>query len=212
MPRRVGELFLSLTYAAVCTVLVVAGLYAVTGLFSDWSQVAHFGGTLLVASWLILAQAKLMEGTSIDSGTRRVAMALSGLAVAGTSLWLSQMLVVNVPTADSFNAVFDRFGAQRLVEAGTKGQPTFAGYLVFFGGLMALRRWWRQADSFRSKRLAIKSIVPSALLGLALTALFAFPTAWGTIWAAALSSTVQLSASWMSPSERVAMMEGAHHA
>jgi serine/threonine protein kinase len=206
--QRVSELMLSLTYAAFATGLIVGGLSWATGLFSDWSQVAQFSGTLLAGSWLVLVQAKLTEGTAMDAATRRIGLVLSGLAIGGLSLWLNQVLVVNVPTADSFHAAFDHVGPHQLLE---KGQPSITGYMIFFGGLLALRRWWRQADSFRSKRLAIGAIVPSALVGLALTALFAFPTVWGTVWAASLSATVQLSATWLSPSERVALMEAANH-
>jgi serine/threonine protein kinase len=213
--QRTSELMLSLTYAALTTGLIVAGLSWATGLFSDWSQVGQFAGTLLAGSWLILTQAKFMEGTRMDAATRRVALVLSGLAIGGVSLWLNQTLVATLPTADQFHAAhvaIDHIGPNQLVEAGTKGQPSNLGYMVFFSGLLALPRWWRQADSFRRKRLAIWSIIPSALVGLALTMLFPFPTVWGMIWAAALSMTVQLSASWCSPSERVALMEAANHA
>jgi serine/threonine protein kinase len=210
--QRVSELLLSLTYATFSTALIVAGLSWATGLFSDWSQIAQFAGTLLAGSWLVLAQTKLTEGTGMDAASRRMGLVLSGLAIGGVSLWLNQLLVVTVPTADSFHAAFEHIGPNSLVEAGTKGQPSTAGYMVFFGGLLALQRWWRQADSFRRKRLAIGAIIPSALVGLAMTALFPFPTVWGTVWAAALSATVQLSATWLSPSERVALMEAANHA
>jgi hypothetical protein len=213
--QRVSELMLSLTYAAVSTVLIVAGLSWATGLFTDWSQVAQFGGTLLAGSWLILAQAKFMEGTGMDAATRRVALVLSGLAIGGVSLWLNQVLVATLPTTDQFHAAhvaFDRIGSHELVEAGTKAQPSSLGYMVFFGGLLALQRWWRQADSFRRKRLSIWTLIPASLVGLAITALIPFPTVWGIIWAAALSVTVQLSATWCSPSERVALMEAANHA
>jgi len=210
--QRFSELMLSLTYATFSTALIVGGLYWATGLFTDWSQVAQFGGTLLAGSWLILVQSKLTEGTGMELATRRIALVLSGLAIGGMSLWLNQLLVVTIPTADSFHAAVDHIGPHALVEAGSKGQPSLAGYMVFFGGLLALKRWWRQADSFRRKRLAIGAIIPSALVGLAITALFPFPTVWGTVWAAALSATVQLSATWLSPNERVALMEAANHA
>jgi hypothetical protein len=203
---------LSLTYAAFSTALIVAGFSWATNIFADSSQIGQFGGTLLAGSWLVLAQAKLTEGTGMDSASRRMALVLSGLAMGGLSLWISQALVVAVPTADSFHAAFDHIGSQSLIEAGSKAQPAAAGYLVFFGGLMGLQRWWRQADSFRRKRLSIGAIISSALVGMGMTALFAFPTVWGTVWAAALSTTVQLSASWLSPNERVALMEAANHA
>jgi serine/threonine protein kinase len=211
LSRRFSELSLSLTYAAFSTALIVAGVSWATGLLTDWSQIAEFGGTLLAGSWLVLAQAKLMEGRRIDVATRRALLVLTGMAVGGMSLWLNQMLLVNVPTADTFHAAIDRIGPHSLIEAGGKGQPSLTGYMVFFGVLFALQRWWRQADSFRKKRLAVWSIIPSAFVAMALTALFTFPTVWGTVWAAALSATVQLSATWVSPNERVALMEAANH-
>ncbi len=136
--QRFSELTLSLTYATLSTALIVGGLYWATGLFTDWSQVAQFGGTLLAGSWLILAQSKLTEGTGMDLATRRIALVLSGLAIGGMSLWLNQLLVVTIPTADSFHAAVDHIGPHALVEAGSKGQPSLAGYMVFFGGLLAL--------------------------------------------------------------------------
>jgi len=213
--QRVSQLMLSLTYAALSTALIVAGLSWATGLFTDWSQVAQFSGTLLAGSWLILTQTKFMEGSGVDAATRRAALVLTGLAVGGASLWLNQLLVATLPTADPFHAAhvaFNHIGPHELVEAGTKGQPSSAGYMVFFAGLLALPRWWRQADSFRRKRLGIGSLIVSSLVALAITQLFPFPTVWGTVWAAALSMTVQLSATWLSPTERVALMEAANHA
>jgi serine/threonine protein kinase len=209
--QRMSELSLSLTYAALSTALITAGLASVTGLFSDKAQIAQFAGTLLAASWLLLAQAKLWEGRSLDVGMRRVSLVLTGAAIGSLSYWLNHVLVSDIPTAESIKAAVQKIGTHSLIEPGTNGQPSLAGYVVFFGCLMGLRRWWRQADSFRTGRLAIWSIVPSAALALGLTAIFAFPTVWGTVWAAAISATVQLSASWVPPRDRAALVEAANH-
>jgi serine/threonine protein kinase len=209
--QRMSELSLSLTYAAISTALITAGLASITGLFADKAQIAHFAGTLVAASWLVLAQAKLWEGRTLDVGMRRVSLILTGAAIGAFSFWLNHVLVSDIPTAESIRAAVQKIGTHSLVEPGAKGQPTLAGYVVFFACLMGLRRWWRQADSFRSGRLAIWSIVPTAVVALALTAIFAFPTVWGTVWAAAISATVQLSASWVPPRDRAALLETANH-
>jgi len=206
-----SELSLSLTYAALSTAFITAGLACVTGLFSDKAQIAQFAGTLLAASWLVLAQAKLWEGRTPDVGMRRVSLVLTGAAIGAFSYWLNHVLVSDIPTSDSIRAAVQKIGMYSLVVPGTKGQPSLAGYVVFFACLMGLRRWWRQADSFRSGRLAIWSIVPTAVVALALTAIFAFPTVWGTVWAAAISATIQLSASWVPPRDRAALMEAANN-
>jgi serine/threonine protein kinase len=212
--QRVSQLSMSLAYAAVCTTLIVGVLSAFMGpgsLFLDKAQLAQFGGTSLVASWLLLAQAKLWEGVQVDPGMRRVMLALTGAIVGLVSWWLNRLLMVDVPTANSMGSIVSTIGEYRLTEMNTR-QPSLAGYVVFFTCLMALRKWWRQADSFRSHRLAVWSILPSALLGFVLTAIFEFPTAWGTIWAVILSATIQLSAAWVPPRERGRMMEDARYA
>jgi eukaryotic-like serine/threonine-protein kinase len=131
--------------------------------------------------------------------------------IGGLSFWISHVLVSDIPTKDSIHAAVQKIGTHSLSVAGTKGQPTLVGYVVFFACLMGLRRWWRQADSFRSGRLAIWSIIPTAVVALALTAIIAFPTVWGTVWAAAISATIQLSASWVAPRDRAALLETANH-
>ena len=209
--RRMSELALSLTYAALSTALITSGLAFATGLFLDTAQIAEFAGTLLAASWLLLAQAKLWEGRTFDVGMRRVSLVLTGAAIGSLAYWLHRVLVIDIPTADTIRAAFHKIGTHSLVEPGTTSQPSMAGYVVFFACLMGLRRWWRQADSFRAGRLAIWSIVPTAALALALTAIFSFPTVWGTVWAAAISATVQLSAGWVPPRDRAAFMEAANH-
>ena len=210
--QRMSELALSLTFAALSTALITMGLSFTSGLFSDNAQIAEFAGTVLGASWLVLAQAKLWEGRTFDVGMRRASLVLTGAAIGSLAYWLHHVLVVDLPTTGSIDAAFPSIGMHSLIEANTKDQPSLAGYIVFFVCLMGIRRWWRQADSFRGSRLAIWSILPTAALALLLTAIFSFPTIWGTACAAAISATVQLAAAWVPPSERAALTGVANHA
>ncbi len=188
------------------------GLSFTSGLFSDNAQIAEFAGTVLGASWLVLAQAKLWEGRTFDVGMRRASLVITGAAIGSLAYWLHHVLVVDLPTTGSIDAAFANIGMHSLIEANTKDQPSLTGYIVFFVCLLGLRRWWRQADSFRSSRLAIWSILPTAALAFLLTAIFSFPTIWGTACAAAISATVQLAAAWVPPSERAALMGAGNHA
>jgi eukaryotic-like serine/threonine-protein kinase len=210
--QRMSELALSLTFAALSTALITMGVAFTSGLFTDNAQIAEFAGTVLGASWLVLAQAKLWEGRTFDVGMRRASLVLTGAAIGSLAFWLHHTLVVDLPTTGSIDAAFPSIGMHSLIEASTKDQPSLAGYIVFFVCLMGIRRWWRQADSFRSSRLAIWSILPTAALAFLLTAIFSFPTIWGTACAAAISATVQLSAAWVPPGERAALMGAANHA
>ena len=55
------------------------------------------------------------------------------------------------------------------------------------------------------------SLLKTAALALALVSVCAYPQTWGVTWAAAISSVVQLSAAWIPPRDRTAMMEGQRH-
>ena len=91
---------------------------------------------------------------------------------------------------------------------GSGGQPTTAAYVIFFAGLLSLRRWWRQADSFRGGRFRVSSTLLTLLVAFLLNCVFAFPSyLWGVSWALAISSVVQLSAVWVPPSQRPRVME-----
>jgi hypothetical protein len=77
------------------------------------------------------------------------------------------------------------------------------GYMLFFGLLFGLRRWWWQADSYRPKRFRLMAVLLTMALAWALSAVFEFPHGWGIVWAGVLSSVVQLSSAWTPPAARI---------
>jgi UDP-N-acetylmuramyl pentapeptide phosphotransferase/UDP-N-acetylglucosamine-1-phosphate transferase len=93
-----------------------------------------------------------------------------------------------------------RLGQITIVDS--QGLPTMAGYMMFFALLFVARRWWWQADSFRSARFRISSTLVSLFLGFILTAVLPFPNNLGATWALAISAVVQLSAGWTPQEER----------
>ena len=74
---------------------------------------------------------------------------------------------------------------------------------MFFGLLFGLRRWWWQTDSYRPKRFRIMSVALTMLVAAGLMFVFEFAFGWGVVWAAVISSVVQLSASWTPPAQRI---------
>jgi hypothetical protein len=169
-----------------------------------------FGVTALAGSWAVLVPAKLLEGTSVDSGFRRLLFLGVGLLVGAGAYWLDQALLADLWNVSwdvgsrHNDAAFNYVGSHPLLQ---NWQPTLAGYLLFFGGLFAVRRWWWHADAFRAKRFRVGTTLITAALGFGLPLLFAFPITWGTLWAVAISSVVQLSAPWMPREERARLME-----
>jgi hypothetical protein len=211
MRQRLTELTGSLTFAALCTAIITAGLSFSTTLLPGASHIGLFGGTTLLASWAILALSKLCEGRQTDTGLRRVTMLVFGGLVGAAAFWLQGTLLAEMPNND-FNrlyGLFDHVGPHALLAGAS--QPALAGYVVFFAGLFALRRWWWHADSFRKKRFRSSSLLLTATVGFLMTSVWSFPLVWGVTWAAAISSVVQVSAVWVPPEQRRQIVEGESH-
>jgi hypothetical protein len=206
--QRMADLTGSMTFAVLCTAVITAGLAAVTPLLPDASSIGLFGLTTLLAAWAVLVPSKLWEGRRVDSLPRRMSLLALGAAVGLGAAWLDSTLMVELsPEAHALGGgtLIDHIGSHRLSDG---YEPTMAGYLVFFAGLLASRRWWWHADSFRPKRYRIGSALLTLLAAFVLTAVFPFPQTWGMIWAIAISSVVQLSALWIPPEQRPQVMEG----
>ncbi len=222
---RVSELTASLALASLCTALITVGLASFPSLMNSPEQIGLFAATTLLASWGILTLSKLMEGVEVDAGTRRIMFLGLGLLVGLSAFYLDNALLPGgtlggMPSSFTTSGagkfgdyMFHSFGPYQLIEnLRFSGAPSLAGYLVFFGGLLALRRWWWHCDSFRPGRFRAMSLLGTSMLALALVTVWAFPQWWGVMWAATISSVVQLAAAWVPPRDRAALMEGKPHA
>jgi hypothetical protein len=106
--------------------------------------------------------------------------------------------------------LFTSLGDNELLDVSR--QPTLAGFVVFFAGLLALRRWWRHADAFRKRRFRVSSLLLTVGLAYLIAAVWSFPPLWGIIWAATISSVVQLASVWVPPDDRFRLVaEGRSH-
>ncbi|MEX1098327.1 MAG: serine/threonine-protein kinase [Planctomycetales bacterium] len=169
----------------------------------DPGTVGLFALVTLLGSWGLLFAAKLREGKPVDGVARRLGQFAVGLLVGAAAFGIGHALLA--APGGSLDGVFDSVGVHPL--AGTAPAvagktPTLAGYMIFFGGLFGLRGWWRQADAFRRRRFRIGSLLLTVLVGFFLPVVFAFPQTWGTLWAAAISGVVQLSAPWVPEADR----------
>jgi hypothetical protein len=200
--QRMSQLTGSMTVAALVSA-VITSLLAPLGFVSDLSSAVLFGSTATLASWAVMAVAKWTEGTGTDATARRLLQAAAGLVVGGMAYGLDQFLLADF-THDGSSGQYYGFVTEvgDLRFAGADNEPALAAYLSFFAALFALRRWWWQADAYRSKRLKISSSLLTALLGYVLTAVIYFPHAWGIVWAVVISCVVQLAAAWTPPENR----------
>ena len=205
--------------AAILFTALLAASGQWTGLFNDSHSATPltavaYGLTTLLAAWALLIGTKAWEGTGRESlSLRRLSLLLLGGGVGATGWWLHQVLLVDLPplAASQTAGLVDSIGSMELVQ---NNQPTLAGYVMFFGLLFGIRRWWWHTDGFRPKRLRVPSLLlttsVSALLGLVLQ----FPLSAATGWGLGIAIVVQLSAPWIAPELRQARLqeEGATHA
>lgn len=203
---RASDFAGSAAVAALLTVLLTTGIAVVSPEFFansygaeqlDPGAIALFAGTAVIAAWCVIGGAKFIEGRRIDGGTRRLVMLAMGCIAGGAAWGLDEVLMVSLPTHS--DAVFVNVGAQSL---NGSGGPTYLGYLVFFGLLFSLRRWWWHADAFRPTRFRLTSLLLTMMFAWLLSVVWAFPHTWAVVWAAVISSVVQISAVWTPPESR----------
>ncbi len=209
LSSRMEDLTTSMTRAAFWTAIatVIVGLNTtllgqIGDLTSDPARLAFYSITTLLGTWALLIPAKLWEGKEAQGPARRVILTAIGAAVGVGAAWLHEQLYLEsmTMTANTFPGLLRTVGDRPLF--GPDLQPSTAGFAVFFAALFGIRRWWWQADAFRSARFRFSSTILTALLGFVIPAAFVFPQNWAVLWAVSLSSIVQLSAGWVPVAER----------
>ena len=202
--QRAADITTSLSVALAAAALVTAAVHLATDLLPNPADVAFFGTITLVAAWALIVPAKMWEGRTGDTFVRRLVQGSLGLGVGAVAAVLQQFLMLNETPllhADG-EGVFNggNIGRIHILESGL---PTMAGFMMFFGLLFLVRRWWWQADSFRKSRFRISSSLVTLFLGVVLSAMMPFPEQLGAIWALAISAVVQLSSGWTPQEDRL---------
>jgi hypothetical protein len=203
---RVGDFTGSAVVAAVLTALLTTGVAVVTPEFFanahgsdqlDPAAIGLFAATAILAAWSIMGGAKLIEGRRMAGGERRLILLALGCLVGAAAWGLNEVLMVSLPSDGT--AVFANVGSHSLMSS---LGPSWIGYIVFFGLLFSLRRWWWHADRFRPSRFRLSSLVLTMMLAWLLSAIWEFPHTWAVVWAAVISSVVQIASVWTPPESR----------
>lgn len=169
---------------------------------------ALFVLTSIVAAWLSSAVVKLTESPRLrhlpdgQEGMRRIGLTAAGMLTGAAAWWIADYLQIDAGSlyaGQSMDALFQNIGERPLVALTAGGQPapTLLGYVVFFGGLFGLRAWWRQMELLRAARFRSASVLLTVLIAWLWSQIFAFPQTWALLWAAVISSSVQLAAPWV---------------
>ena len=195
--RRVTEFAGSAAVAAALSA-GVAALLCVTGAVPTFAGAVLFGAVTTAAAWAVLGLSKAFEGTDVTPLSRRVATAVAGLGV-GLFAWAAAAgLTLDVPVAvDSVMSGVLR----ELPGVHRSGLPWF-GWAAYFSALLGVRRWWRHADGFRPKRLRVRTVLATFLVGVGATVISGVPPEFGLPFAAAVSVVTQLAAVWTPAKKR----------
>jgi hypothetical protein len=125
---------------------------------------------------------------------RRIVMLAVGLGLGAAAWALSGLLMVHLTDVWSPSFGDGEFGVTLYDSA---GRPQLLAYLAYFGFLLAVPKWWQQADPLRGSRVSLWSAGVCALWAWLMNAFWPFPQPWGIFIAVAIALSVQLASPWM---------------
>ncbi|MBC7822255.1 MAG: serine/threonine protein kinase [Planctomycetaceae bacterium] len=199
--RRLTELSGSLATAGLATAVVTAVLANVTQFFGSTAMIGHFATGTLIGSWGLLILGKLREGLPRERYIDRMLLAGVGMVIGVTLFQLDDWLLINL-LADGSSTQQSLLSMTSASLSSDSRHLLAESYIAFFATLFGLRRWWWHTDSFRPHRFRVLSVCLTALIGSGAALAWGFPVLWGTVWAAILSSVVQLAAVWTPREQR----------
>lgn len=199
--RRITELTGSLATAGLATALVTSVLAYVTQFFGTTALIGQFAAGTLIGSWGVLIVGKLREGSSRENYIDRMLLAGVGVLVGVALFELDGWLMIDLPS-DGWSQKHSLLAMTNASLSDSPREFLFGSYVAFFATLFFFRRWWWHTDSFRPHRFRILSVFLTVIVGAIAARAWGFPVLWGTVWAASLSSVVQLAAVWTPREQR----------
>ncbi len=191
-----GSLLLSsFVAAAMCVVLMLVNAFLTDA--ERYFRPEQFAWLLLVGiagAWAVLIPTKLWEGTRGDPLIRRCFLLIVGMGVGLFASALADWLMVGLPPAAGYPQPFAYKLPQNFYAV--DGRPLLMAYVVCFGTLFFVVRWWLQAEPMRTRRLSLWKLFASVVLAGAAACAWQFPQPWLPMAAAVTSMSVQLSAPW----------------
>ncbi|HZZ80648.1 MAG TPA: serine/threonine-protein kinase [Gemmataceae bacterium] len=164
-----GILLFSIVVAAVMAVawtLIVGG--------GDYSKLAPTFFLSVACSWCVLIPSKLwVSQHAEDSWARRLLLMTIGFGVGLFALWLEgyempmpwtppNRLEVLQPWQGEAGEAVRKSWAGRIYPENTS-MPIIACFLGYFGLMFLVLRWWKDTETYRSKRFSVISTIAVAL-------------------------------------------------
>ncbi|MBB73073.1 MAG: serine/threonine protein kinase [Planctomycetaceae bacterium] len=197
-----GALLLSSIVVGVLSlVMLIAAGQPIDGSIDMFARFTWLATVSMAGSWVVLMSCKFWEGDAGEPLSRRFVLLGVGLLWGFAGYFGGDFLSVTLdPTVGdqlSSDPMLRNVYPTSLFEE--NGGPSLASYLVYFGGLLSIIRWWKQADPLRATRFSLFTTGGTAVGALFLP----LPLPWGLMIAVTTSAAVQLSAPWISGPQRL---------
>jgi eukaryotic-like serine/threonine-protein kinase len=190
----------SLTLASLCACLLsvgacFAGEFLKRGpMLPTVEMMALFMATTMAGAWALVIASQCARRTSWGDRHPRLVNLIAGVLVGSLAFGLDEFLRVDYQRTGLPQSAFQSLGVHPLTV--DRINPTWLGYVVFFGGLFYFRRWCLDVDPQRPKRFSLSRLVTAGLTAFLMTVFFEFPASPAMLWAVTLSATVQLATPW----------------
>ena len=200
-----GSLLLSTFIVGVMTVLFSLFL-GFNNIDPTAAQLGWFTLTTLSLSWSVLIVTKFWEGTEGDAWRRRFVLLVVGMAIGAASYGLHAWFMPNLtgmPSQDGYlpdllthNYYNYKYQPFFFTQVGDLKHTLF---LVNFGAMLFLVRWWRQANPIRRVRFSFWITAVATVLAAVISSFTQFPQPWLPAITLAASIAIQISSPWIDP-------------
>ena len=191
----IGSLLMaSAVTAAMCVVMLLIEAYR--GISLQIEQCAWLYLVSLAGAWLVLSAAKFWEGSQGERMLRHFILMTLGLGLGLAAFGMAEVFLVRLPSDHDLTS---RVATHHWLPPAfyQDGRLMAMAYMAAFATLLALLRWWLDADPLRNTRLSLWSLLVTVVVAHIIAWAWQFPDPWLTMVAACMSVSVQLSSPWV---------------
>ncbi len=178
--------------AAMCIVMLLIETYR--GMPLHIEQCAWLYLASLAGAWCVLTVAKFWEGSRGERMLRHFILMVAGFGLGLVAFGVADALLVQLPID---RGLTHGPGTRWVPEFYKDGRPNAMAYMAVFATLLAVLRWWLDADPMRNTRLSLRSLLVTVIFAHAIATVWQFPEPWLMMVAACMSVSVQLSSPWV---------------
>jgi len=195
---RVTDLIGSLLVAAAVTSAMCVVTLLILGYRGMPLQIEQSAWLFLVSlagAWSVLAAAKFWEGSRGERMLRHFILMTVGLGLGLVAFGVAEVLLVRLPIDhDLTNRAATHWVPPAFYQ---DGRPMAMAYMAAFATLLAVLRWWLDADPLRGTRLSLWSLLVTVVFAHIIATAWQFPEPWLMMVAGCMSVSVQLSSPWV---------------